>query len=218
MDNITDVSTEPLGESHYVKPLRMHYKQNGVAKSWDLMKVHDAVAVLIHNTSRNVLVFVRQFRPAVYLGSLASSACTDPSQVELGRPADAAGQPGSRGVTLELCAGCVDKRKTLLEIAREEVLEECGYDVPLDRFERIKSFVCNEGTSGDLMTVFHVSVTDTDRTGPGGGNPEEGEVIEVVEMTIDQVRQYVSQDDVLSPPGFLFCIYWFFMHKLKQSL
>ncbi|KAF0313709.1 Uridine diphosphate glucose pyrophosphatase [Amphibalanus amphitrite] len=78
---------------------------------------------------------------AVFLASLASSACTDPSLVPVGQPADAAAQPGRCGVTLELCAGCVDKDKPLEHIAREEVLEECGYDVPAERLRRVKTLV-----------------------------------------------------------------------------
>lgn len=44
------------------------------------------------------------------------------------------------GITIELCAGIVDKEKPWNEIAREEVLEECGYDVPVDRLEEIITF------------------------------------------------------------------------------
>ena len=47
--------------------------------------------------------------------------------------------PGHLGVTIELCAGIVDKGLSLLEIARAEVLEECGYNVPADRFCKITS-------------------------------------------------------------------------------
>ena len=43
-------------------------------------------------------------------------------------------------------------------------------------------------------------------------------MIQVVERSVDQVRQYVTQPDVLSPPGFMFVIYWFFMHVLKQAI
>jgi 8-oxo-dGTP pyrophosphatase MutT (NUDIX family) len=32
-------------------------------------------------------------------------------------------------MTLELCAGIVDKSLSLVEIAQEEILEECGYKV-----------------------------------------------------------------------------------------
>ena len=40
----------------------------------------------------------------------------------------------------------------------------------------------------------------------------------MVERTYDEVRQYVSQPEVLSPPGFMFTVYWFFMHILKQTI
>lgn len=64
-----------------------------------------------------------------------------------GRPApeEAGGSsqrpPASMGVTYELCAGLVDKPDlSLEEIARQEVLEECGYDVPASRLKRITSY------------------------------------------------------------------------------
>lgn len=49
--------------------------------------------------------------------------------------------PASTGVTYELCAGLVDKPDlSLEEIARQEVLEECGYDVPASKLKRITSY------------------------------------------------------------------------------
>lgn len=42
--------------------------------------------------------------------------------------------------TNELCAGIVDKSKPLIEIAREEILEECGYNVPIERIEHVLSY------------------------------------------------------------------------------
>ena len=48
--------------------------------------------------------------------------------------------PASLGVTHELCAGIVDKPQlSLAEIMREEITEECGYDVPLEKIERVTS-------------------------------------------------------------------------------
>lgn len=47
--------------------------------------------------------------------------------------------PPHQGCTLELCAGIVDKDVSLEEIARQELLEEVGYDVPADRLEKIVS-------------------------------------------------------------------------------
>ena len=39
-----------------------------------------------------------------------------------------------------MCAGIVDKHLSLEEIAKEEVLEECGYDVPLLDLQKIASY------------------------------------------------------------------------------
>ena len=48
---------------------------------------------------------------------------------------------GSLGITLELCAGIVDKEgKSLAEIAAEEVEEECGYHVDLKQVEFVQTF------------------------------------------------------------------------------
>lgn len=48
--------------------------------------------------------------------------------------------PPGLAFTNELCAGIVDKSKSLVEIAREEILEECGYNVPIERIELVMSY------------------------------------------------------------------------------
>ena len=47
--------------------------------------------------------------------------------------------PPSLGLTYELCAGIVDKDTSIEQIAQAELLEECGYKVPLDKLERVCS-------------------------------------------------------------------------------
>lgn len=131
MENVSKIWLGPLPQdSPYVKPFRLYYVQNGVEKNWDLLKVHDSVAIILYNTSRQKLVLVRQFRPAVYHGIISSAKGTF-DEVDLKE------FPPAIGVTLELCAGIVDKNKSWVEIAREEVVEECGYDVPVERIEEV---------------------------------------------------------------------------------
>lgn len=72
MDKITSIRYTQLPEdSPYVQPFRMFYVQNGKEKNWDLLKVHDSVAIIILNKTRNNLVFVRQFRPGKYTQSIS---------------------------------------------------------------------------------------------------------------------------------------------------
>lgn len=46
----------------------------------------------------------------------------------------------SLGLTIELCAGIVDKTKSLEEIASDEISEEVGFDVPAEKLEKIAVF------------------------------------------------------------------------------
>lgn len=47
----------------------------------------------------------------------------------------------------------------------------------------------------------------------GGGSEAEGELIEIVEMGVDEVKKYITSDEVQSPPCFLFGVTWFLENK-----
>lgn len=53
--------------------------------------------------------------------------------------------PAQEGITYELCAGIVDKKLSLAEIAREEVEEETGYKITTDNLQYVTSFWSNIG-------------------------------------------------------------------------
>lgn len=63
MEDLENVYISPLPDSPYVKPFRFNYTQNGKEKTWDLLEVHDSVAIVVFNITRKVMVFVKQFRP-----------------------------------------------------------------------------------------------------------------------------------------------------------
>ena len=66
--------------------------------------------------------------------------------------------PVSAACCYELCSGIVDKKKSLLEMARDEVLEECGYSVPLDTIRLITSYQTGIGTSGSRQWLYYAEV------------------------------------------------------------
>ena len=47
-----------------------------------------------------------------------------------------------------------------LEIAKLEILEECGYAVPTEKIFQIQSLVGSVGIAGEPMTMFYAEVTD----------------------------------------------------------
>ncbi|XP_024880158.1 uridine diphosphate glucose pyrophosphatase-like [Temnothorax curvispinosus] len=189
-------------DSPWLKSARLNFTQDHRFKEWDIIKIHDSVCIIVFNTTRRKLVFVRQFRPAVYYATLPEDQ--DAIDVEH--------YPATLGLTLELCAGIVDKDKSLVEIAKEELKEECGYEAPTSEFEEITTYLSSASASAK-QTLFYVEVTDDMRKHPGGGDESEGEVIEVVELSIPEVKDYIGSKKIQSPSSFLFGVSWFLLNK-----
>ncbi|EEB16341.1 uridine diphosphate glucose pyrophosphatase, putative [Pediculus humanus corporis] len=202
-DNISEMKISTLTESMYLKPMRAEFQINGKQKYWDFLHIHDSVSILIYNTNRKVLVFVRQFRPALYLSQVPdkkSGTIIDTQKYNL-----------LNGYSLELCSGLVDKTGKIVDIAKDEILEECGYDVPVNSLKKLFSFR-GVGITGQLQTLYYVEVNDDQKVSSGGGLREEGEFIEVVELTIPEVKNYINSKDMMSPPAFLAAVQWFFQN------
>lgn len=131
MLNLTKVSIDAFPhDSPWLRPVRMNYIQDGRPKAWDLMRAHESVSIVVFNISRKKMIFVRQFRPACYF------ACIPEKQ----QVVDIEKYPATLGLTIELCAGIVDKNKPLVEIAQDELMEECGYEAPVSAFQKIITY------------------------------------------------------------------------------
>lgn len=204
--HISEVSFCECVDSLYVNPRRMLYRENGISRSWDFLQSLDSVAIVLYHRSKDSLLLVKQFRPAVFVRSLHklpdSSFTPTPSSL-------------LAGYTYELCAGLVDKKgKDLEQIAREEVREECGYEV--DSLERIGEFVTAVGHSGAKQTIFYASIDEAQKVGEGGGI--DGEVIESVFIPIVELQAFLESREYIKTPGLGFGVLWFLAHyaRLKE--
>lgn len=131
MLDFTEVNIVPFPhDSPWLRPVRMKFIQDGQEKNWDLLRGHDSVSIIVFNVSRKKLLFVRQFRSSVYFSCLPEKQET----VDLKK------YPPALGITLELCAGIVDKDKPLEEIAQDELREECGYEAPASAFQKVITY------------------------------------------------------------------------------
>ncbi|KAM6915732.1 uridine diphosphate glucose pyrophosphatase NUDT14 [Xenentodon cancila] len=232
MEEINNIEVIPCSESNYLKPFRVNYSQNGTKKSWDFMRTHDSVSVLIFNTTSHCFILVKQFRPAVYMCEWEKAKMQPPQAAEKSEDGSAeaaataaepqADQPASEGesaspwppasagVTYELCAGLVDKPDlSLEEIARQEVLEECGYDVPASKLKRITSYRSGVGVTGAKQTMFYAEVSDDNCVGAGGGEPHEGELIEVVKVPLHEAMTFAYNERIPKTMGVIFSFIWF---------
>lgn len=180
----------------------------------DLVKAHDSVAVITFNTTRQTLVVVKQFRPAVYYGMISDYLETAPKPIDSAKLVELF--PPKDAITIELCAGIVDKDLPLIEIAREELIEECGYNVPSSRIEEVLKYRSGVGTTGSLQVLFYCEVNDADKVKGAGGGVDD-ELIDVHELTLDEARDMLKQGSShTSPPAFLLGILWFLTNKAPK--
>jgi len=177
---IDDFKLEPLTHPVYLKAALATYVQDGVAKDWEVVETYDSVAILIHHVAHRTFVLVKQFRPAVYLNN-------------------------RDGMTVELCAGLVDKEKSLEQIAKEEILEECGYDVPLSGIERVTSFHTSVGFAGSRQTLYYAEVDESMHVAEGGGIDQEQ--IEVIELPVEEADAFLY-DERIAKTGLMFAFLW----------
>ncbi|KAM9435919.1 uridine diphosphate glucose pyrophosphatase NUDT14 isoform 2-T2 [Clarias gariepinus] len=228
MEQINNIEVVPCTSTNYLKPFTVHYSQNGTKKSWDFMRTHDSVSVLIFNTTSHCFILVKQFRPAVYMCEWermkpahtmpegeqggADHAVAAPKEEQEGseEPSHPQQPPASAGVTYELCAGIVDKpHLSLEEIACQEVLEECGYEVPVSKLRRITSYRSGVGVTGAKQTMFYAEVSDENRVGEGGGQPQEGELIEVIKVPLHEAMTFAYDERIPKTMGVIFSFMWF---------
>ena len=179
--NITHFTLQPLVEPRFIQTALATYEQDGVAKSWEVVEAHDSVAILIYHKEKNAFVLVKQFRPAVYMND-------------------------GKGETVELCAGIVDKKLPLVQIAVEEIEEECGYQVPLEEIERITSFHTSVGFAGSKQTLYYAEVDEKMKVSEGGGI--EAEQIEVIELPVSEIENFIFDERIAKTPGLMFAFMW----------
>jgi UDP-sugar diphosphatase len=111
-------------------------------------------------------------------------------------------------MTIELCAGIVDKELSLVEIVKEEVEEECGYDIPLPNIEKITSFHTSVGFAGSKQTLYFAEVNESMKVSEGGG--VDHEQIEVVYLPIDEAKKLLYDESIAKTPGLMFAFMWWF--------
>lgn len=218
MDEVKLHSVDELDNSAYIRPMKVIYSQkDGIKKRWDYIRVHDSVAVLIYNVTLNCIIMVKQFRPAVYMHDChrkcdALGKTTDKTVLDVSEE-----YPASKGIMYEMCAGIADKEdKTPAELAAMEVLEETGYDAPVENFEVISRYRSGIGTQGSVQTLFYVEVTETMKVHKGGGLESEGEIIETYQLPVQNIQEFIDDKTSMDrPSSCLFALMWFLANKKK---
>jgi UDP-sugar diphosphatase len=188
---IKNFKTNELKNTKFVHPVSITYNQNGKDKLWEAVKSFDSVAVLLYHKQKDAFLLVKQFRAPVYLND-ESHLCT-----------------------YELCAGIVDKEVSLEQIAKEEIDEECGYNVAIESIEKITSFYTNVGVSGGCQSLYFANIDESMKIHKGGGiNDEE---IDLMFLPISKIDDFIFDESKAKTPGLMFSFYWFMKNKKAKK-
>ena len=182
-NKIENFTLHPLENSEYISVHFATFTHNGVERDWEVVEANDSVAILIYHVQKEAFILVKQFRPAVYLNN-------------------------NNGVTVELCAGMVDKNLSLVQIAKEEIEEECGFDVAVESIEEITSFHTSVGFAGPKQTLYYAEVDECMKISEGGGIDDEQ--IEVIYLPVSEAKAFMYDDSIASTPGLMFAFMWWF--------
>jgi nudix-type nucleoside diphosphatase (YffH/AdpP family) len=129
----------------------------------------DGAVILPYDPGRSTVLLVRQFRYPAYV-------------------------TGHREPLIEACAGLLDENDPETAI-RKEAEEELGYR--LNRIERLFSPYMSPGSVTERLWFFVARYSPADRISAGGGAPEEGEDIEVLEMPLDEALAGIADGRIV---------------------
>ena len=183
IDSITE-----LKNPSFIKPIQINYTLKQEKKIWEAVISHDSVSTLLWHKEKNAFLVVKQFRPAVFHTTQKD------------------------GYTYELCAGIIDKNASDIQIAKEEILEECGFDVPVQNLEKVSTFYPSVGITGAYQTLYYAEINESMKLNEGGGLDDED--IELVFIPLKEAKEFMFDDSFCKTPGMMMAFYWFFENKI----
>ena len=129
----------------------------------------NGAAILLYNVARQTLILTRQFRCPLYVN-------------------------GHDGFLLEVPAGLLDNLDPEQRI-KAEAEEETGYRI--DHVQKVFDAFMSPGSVTEKLSFFIAEYDSSQQTGDGGGVKEEGEDIEVIEMTWADALRGIENGDIM---------------------
>lgn len=191
MNEIKIYSEETLVQKKYaLKEISFEKPGHGGKPIKQLHEIYyrpDAVAVLMVDYKEQKLLLTSQFRIASYINGNPSGNLT------------------------EACAGLIDEGESPEQAAIREALEETGFAV-----QNIQKIGAVYPSAGGVTEYLHLFIGEYDSKGEheeGGGLEEEGEYIELVELSFEDGHGKVLQGDFNDAKTLLLLQHFFLSYK-----
>ncbi|WP_433630682.1 GDP-mannose pyrophosphatase NudK [Chryseobacterium cucumeris] len=171
--NITLLNTEILSDNWYTlnKVTYSVLKKDGTTEtqSREAYDRGNGAVILLYNTDSNTVILTRQFRLPTYING------------------------NSTGMLIEACAGLLDNDNPE-DCIKRETEEETGYKI--SKVEKIFEAYMSPGSVTEILYFFIAEYSNEMKINGGGGLEEEGENIEVLELSFEKSLKMIDTGEI----------------------
>ncbi len=129
----------------------------------------NGATILLYNQAKRTVILTRQFRVPTYVNGNAD------------------------GMLIEACAGLLEVNNPE-DCIRKETEEETGYSI--SNVERILEAYMSPGSVTEVLYFFLGAYEERMKTSDGGGDEDESENIEVLELDFDTCLQMIDKGEI----------------------
>ena len=171
--NINVLNTEILSDNWYTlnKVTYSVLKKDGTTEtqSREAYDRGNGAVILLYNTDSNKVILTRQFRLPTYING------------------------NSTGMLIEACAGLLDNDNPE-DCIKRETEEETGYKI--SKVEKIFEAYMSPGSVTEILYFFIAEYSNEMKINDGGGLEEEGENIEVLELSFEESLKMIDTGEI----------------------
>ncbi|KAA2223515.1 GDP-mannose pyrophosphatase NudK [Chryseobacterium sediminis] len=171
--NITLLNTEILSDNWYTlnKVTYSVSKKDGTTEtqSREAYDRGNGAVILLYNKLSNTVILTRQFRLPTYING------------------------NDTGMLIEACAGLLDNDNPE-DCIKRETEEETGYKI--SKVEKIFEAYMSPGSVTEILYFFIAEYSNEMKITDGGGLEEEGENIEVLELSFEETLKMIDTGDI----------------------
>ncbi|WP_172278599.1 GDP-mannose pyrophosphatase NudK [Chryseobacterium sp. LAM-KRS1] len=167
------IKTEILSDNWYtLKKVTYEKTKNDGSVEIQSREAYDrgnGATILLYNKNTNTVILTKQFRLPTFING------------------------NSTGMLIEACAGLLDDDNPE-DCIRRETEEETGYQI--SRVEKVFESYMSPGSVTEILHFFIAEYSKEMKIADGGGLEEEGEDIEVLELSFGEVLQMIDNGEI----------------------
>lgn len=171
--NIKILKTEILSDNWYtLNKITFEKTQSNGTTQTQSREAYDrgnGAVILLYNKDKNTVILTRQFRLPTYING------------------------NSTGMLIEACAGLLDNDNPE-ECIKRETEEETGYKIT--HVEKVYEAYMSPGSVTEILHFFIAAYSEDMKTADGGGLEEEGEDIEVLELSFHNALTMIDNGEI----------------------